>query len=177
MFDKIAEDSLASQDKFELYNLLKVVDEINPQVILEIGVHKGYSAQVWRKAFKPDILIGLDNEPEPAEFKDFEFIVGDSQSDHVFDRVQSSLGGRKVDFLFIDGDHTYEGCKADYWKYSPLVRKGGIIAFHDINRRDPKWIGNVEVCRVWDWVKDRHKTMEFFNGSIEEAPGTGVMFV
>jgi len=33
--------------------------------------------------------------------------------------------------LFPDGDHSYEGVKRDFEMYSPLVRPGGIIAFHD----------------------------------------------
>ena len=34
-------------------------------------------------------------------------------------------------FLFIDADHSYAGCKADFEAWSPLVRSGGEIAFHD----------------------------------------------
>jgi cephalosporin hydroxylase len=41
-----------------------------------------------------------------------------------------------VDFLWIDGDHTYEGCKADYENYSPLVVPGGLIGIHDYNMPD-----------------------------------------
>ncbi|MEO0196406.1 MAG: class I SAM-dependent methyltransferase [candidate division WOR-3 bacterium] len=42
------------------------------------------------------------------------------------------LGNSKLDFLFIEGNHSYEGVKMDFEMYFPLVRKGGIIAFHDI---------------------------------------------
>jgi predicted O-methyltransferase YrrM len=42
------------------------------------------------------------------------------------------LKGSEGDFLFIDGDHTYQGVKQDFQMYSPLVKKGGIVAFHDI---------------------------------------------
>lgn len=42
------------------------------------------------------------------------------------------LRGR-VDLLFIDGDHSYEGCKSDIDHYGPLVRPGGIISGHDYN--------------------------------------------
>jgi Methyltransferase domain len=34
--------------------------------------------------------------------------------------------------LFIDGDHRYEGVKADFENYASLVRIGGLIGFHDI---------------------------------------------
>jgi len=37
----------------------------------------------------------------------------------------------KIDFLFIDGDHSVEGCKLDYELYARKINKGGFIAFHD----------------------------------------------
>lgn len=43
-----------------------------------------------------------------------------------------------MDFLFIDGDHAYEGVKADFEMYSPLVRKGGLVALHDICVHPPE---------------------------------------
>lgn len=36
-----------------------------------------------------------------------------------------------IDFLFIDGDHSIEGCKSDFELYAHKVVKGGYIAFHD----------------------------------------------
>ena len=36
-----------------------------------------------------------------------------------------------LDVLYIDADHTYEGCKADYLTYAPFLKKGGIIIFDD----------------------------------------------
>jgi cephalosporin hydroxylase len=35
------------------------------------------------------------------------------------------------DFAFIDGDHSYDGVRTDWLNYSPLVRSGGLVAFHD----------------------------------------------
>lgn len=46
--------------------------------------------------------------------------------------VKELLRGNELDLLFIDGDHSYEGVKQDFLSYSPLVRKGGWITFHDI---------------------------------------------
>ena len=40
-----------------------------------------------------------------------------------------------IDFIFIDGDHSYEACKADIAAWAPLVKKGGVIAFHDFGSR------------------------------------------
>lgn len=36
-----------------------------------------------------------------------------------------------VDFLFIDGDHSQEGCKFDFDHFEDIVKPGGYIAFHD----------------------------------------------
>ncbi len=37
-----------------------------------------------------------------------------------------------LDVLFIDGDHSYEGAKADWETYKGFLDKGSIVIFHDI---------------------------------------------
>lgn len=36
-----------------------------------------------------------------------------------------------LDFIFIDGDHTYDAVKNDYYAYKSKIKKGGLIYFHD----------------------------------------------
>ena len=36
-----------------------------------------------------------------------------------------------IDYLHIDGDHTYKGCRTDFEMYRPKVRPGGYITIHD----------------------------------------------
>jgi hypothetical protein len=36
-----------------------------------------------------------------------------------------------VDFLFIGGDDSYEGLRADWQSWTPLTAPGGIVALHD----------------------------------------------
>jgi len=36
-----------------------------------------------------------------------------------------------LDFVFIDADHSYEGCAADIRAWLPKVRAGGILCGHD----------------------------------------------
>ena len=39
----------------------------------------------------------------------------------------------KVDLVFIDGDHSYNGCAADIRAYTAKVKLGGILSGHDID--------------------------------------------
>jgi hypothetical protein len=43
----------------------------------------------------------------------------------------SNIYGGKARMLFIDGDHSYDGTKADYEAWESRVQKHGIICFHD----------------------------------------------
>ena len=61
----------------------------------------------------------------------------------------------KIDFLFIDGDHSYEGVKLDFDLYSTILSDNGIIIIHDT---DEKYEETLIVSE--DSKKDYHK----FNG-------------
>lgn len=41
----------------------------------------------------------------------------------------------KIDVLFIDGDHTYEGVKLDFDLYSTILSPNGVIIIHDTDKR------------------------------------------
>lgn len=47
--------------------------------------------------------------------------------------VISSFPDGYFDFVYIDGDHSYEGAKSDLIKYYPKLKRGGVtrIAGHD----------------------------------------------
>jgi len=68
---------------------------------------------------------------EFAPSKEMEFIRDDSHKQRTYERVLSHVD-EPVDFLFLDGDHTYKGVKQDFEMYSNLVSEGGIIALHNI---------------------------------------------
>jgi predicted O-methyltransferase YrrM len=53
MFDEIIKNSRASITDDELSFILEHVSKIKPKVVVEIGVHLGYSMDVWQEAFKP----------------------------------------------------------------------------------------------------------------------------
>lgn len=41
---------------------------------------------------------------------------------------------RLVDMVFIDGDHSYEGCAGDILQWLGVIRSDGIIAVHDFDK-------------------------------------------
>src|SRR5438876_544284 len=46
-------------------------------------------------------------------------------------RTYATHDGRQVDFIFFDGDHSYEGLRDDWDAWTPLVARNGIVAIHD----------------------------------------------
>lgn len=53
----------------------------------------------------------------------------------------ASKCGQKLDFLYIDGDHTIEGCQRDFEALVGYVSTGGYILFHDVMPDLCKWEG------------------------------------
>jgi len=78
-----------------------------------------------------------------------------------------------LSFLFIDGDHTYEGVKKDFEMYSPLVKKDEIIAFHDIVPHPPE-IG-CEVSRFWNEIKHSYRYYEIVKDWNQGWAGIGIL--
>jgi len=91
----------------------------------------------------------------------------------------------KIDFLFIDGDHSYDGVSKDFNLYSTIMEKNGIIAIHDT---DPRFSENYivsedqkkdfyEFSGPSQFVKDfKNEEWEIFNlfnyGRLKEKPAS-----
>lgn len=77
------------------------------------------------------------------------FIKSTSESAYYDFFVRQDI---KIDFLFIDGDHSYEGVKKDFLLYSKLLSEHGIIMIHDT---DPIYEETLIVSE--DAKKDYHR--------------------
>ena len=77
-------------------------------------------------------------------------IHGDSHSEEIKKRISYIIEEGELDFLFIDGDHTYEGVKKDYEDYKKYVRPGGWIGFHDTKDTDFHRNANCRVDLLWN---------------------------
>ena len=122
------------QDETEMWELCQRLTKLNPQKGLELGNAFGGTTLFWQ-ALAP-LVVSVDLEPAfhvdgmfPLDrLKDVKFILGDSHDQETLDQTKEFA---PYDFLFIDGDHTREGVRKDYEMYAPLIRVGGIVAFHD----------------------------------------------
>lgn len=105
-------------------------------VIVEVGVWKGLTASLFAQAAKLTnghawgIDIGEYADEAQARVKRlglnawWTYIQGDSAE-------IGKLWDRRIDFLYLDGDHEYPGVTRDIEAWTPHVRIGGYVACHD----------------------------------------------
>ncbi len=180
----------------EILGLAQLVDKLKPKTVLEIGTAHGGTLFIWCRLAREDATVisidlpgGLFGGGYPrwrgVLYKYFKkprqrlyLLRADSHNPKTLEEVKKILDGGKLDFLFIDGDHTYEGIRKDFEMYSPLVRKNGIIAFHDIAPHDPEHDpqGIVGVPRFWSEIKHKYKHIEIVKDWKQGWAGIGVLF-
>lgn len=84
-------------------------------------------------------LVGLENKDAPEYvLKHAKRLLG--SGDRLRWIRKSSIDAaaeipNKLDFVYIDGDHTYDGVYKDIELYWPKVKKGGILGGHDFDNK------------------------------------------
>ena len=182
-----------AQIREEITELVKVLAKRKPKLLLEIGTARGGTLFLFTRVSSSDALIisvdlpgGLFGGGYPERKKLFyeSFVIhkqkmhlirADSHALSTLNMVENILEGRKLDFLFIDGDHTYKGVKTDFEIYSKLVGKGGIIAFHDVCPHPPQT--GCEVNLFWREIKDKYEYIEIVRDWKQGWAGIGVLYV
>lgn len=170
----------------EITALAKAVKELDPKIILEIGTAAGGTLLIWSSIATEEVIscdlqdMTIQGEifkrlPPPDSNCQVSLISGDSHTPEMKSRVERELNGRKVDFIFIDGDHTESGVTADFDDYRHLVRPGGIIAFHDIVEQQPLEINQVH--RLWKKIKGDFPHEEFVADPGQTGFGIGILKV
>lgn len=176
----IVDRSKASQNKVELKQLLDEVEKIQPKTILEIGTWRGWLLDTFNEAFSPQSILAIDIDPtaiDPEMARKYKVLYADSHDPKTLETVKDYFQNKQIDFLFIDADHTYDSVKKDYQMYSPLVRPGGIIAFHDVALVGDNWVKTgVDVRRFWDEVSVGYKN-KFIHDAPGRGSGTGILYI
>jgi len=143
----IPEDAGIQQDREELEEFVSVLLSRNRLgSVLEIGLgYYGSTHVLWRLLFDKVITIEKSQERIKAfgaGLRDFHqrwvlddhrsaFLIGSSHDPVTVSKAYQCMSGG-VDLLFIDGDHHYASVLTDWLLYSPLVKPGGLVAFHDV---------------------------------------------
>lgn len=124
--------------------------------MIEIGSYAGESTKIFAKHFKSVTSIDpFINDYDPNDitcshmeldkvYNIFKEVVDCSDNiKHIrmtSDDAVVSLIGTSVDFVYIDGLHTYEQIKKDITNYLPLLKPNCLIGGHDYHRN---WNGVV----------------------------------
>ena len=183
----------AMQVRSELHALGEILAELQPRRALEIGTARGGTLLLLTRLANPQATIVSVDLPG-GEFgggysrtrrwfyqrfarrkQKLHLLQGDSHSQEMLGRVKSAFDGEPLDYLFIDGDHLYEGVKSDLEMYGPLVKKGGLIAFHDIVEGKPEFVGGVP--RFWREIRSGYRHKEFIEDPQQGGYGIGVLYV
>ncbi|HCU80056.1 MAG TPA: hypothetical protein DGN60_02690 [Chloroflexi bacterium] len=174
----------AFQKVSELAPLIRILRRRRLRTVVEIGTFKGGTMWLWCQIAKDDAnIVSIDLKPKNSmekridkylyglavQSQQISLVRGDSGNVQTKDQLVNKLGLSKIDFLFIDGDHSYQGVKRDFELYAPLVRKGGIVAFHDIVYH-PNF-PETQVDRYWNELRDKYRFREFID--LEDERGWG----
>ena len=177
----------ANQKLSELTPLVRLLRRKRLDTVLEIGTARGGTFALWCAVAQPDaVLVSIDlpggmhgggySEQEAERFRGFarrrqqvHFLRADSHAETTRDELAAILDGRSLDFLMIDGDHTYEGVANDYRMYSPFVADGGLIAFHDILPHPQ--VPDCQVDRLWTELRQSGEHLEFTDADDDRGWG------
>jgi predicted O-methyltransferase YrrM len=178
------------QHRSEFLELARIVSALDARAMLEIGTFRGGTLFVFARLAAPDaVIVSLDlpisamgRLYRAAQVPLFHQFTRQQQSLHLLRKnshdpatqreVSRILHERRLDFLFIDGDHAYESVKADFQGYAPFVRSGGVVALHDIAMGQPSG-----VSRFWSELRKRHRHAEFVHDKGPKAMGIGVVWM
>lgn len=122
-------------------------------VIVEIGSFKGKSTVMLGKVaahYRLGPIVAIDphnfnsaelqdyrTDAEATSFKDFlnnietAGVAGNVEVHRAFSNDVANTWNRPIRFLWIDGDHSYKGAKADFDGFFPYLTPLGIVALHD----------------------------------------------
>jgi len=111
----------------------------------EIDVQKKIVSRYHNSDYRKAEFASINNKPTKSQVErklhklnltGFKLIEG-----YSFEVVKKWK--KRIDMLFIDGNHEYPAVLNDFNKWKKYLKKGGLILFHDAN--------NIDYKSQWDW--------------------------
>ena len=151
---------------------------------LEIGVASGWTMNHFLQNLSNLQLTGIDpyvdymdgNIKIAQEMLDAQYLAAQDNISDFAPRGKilrgysrdfvNSFEDKSLDYIFIDGDHSYEGALRDCELFFPKIKSNGIFAGHDwsfdgvqkaVNEfKDKNGSPNIRMVKedVWYWIKD-----------------------
>jgi predicted O-methyltransferase YrrM len=183
------------QKRAEVLGLLRLLQEHPPRCLCEIGAFGGGTLMLFCAVAAPKArILSIDlafSDKQMRILPQFAShgqrltcLKADTHLPQTHAQVEYWLAGGRLDFLFIDGDHSLAGVKQDHEMYAPLVRPGGLIGFHDILPDSRTRFGTVtqadsgQVPEYWNIVKQNHSQVrEFIENPDQDGLGIGILQV
>lgn len=155
-----------------------LVAAIRPQLLVELGTHKGLSYFTFCQAMKEHEIDGIcyavdtfagDEHTDAYDESVFRAVNSHNRAHYhgfsyllqmFFSEALQHFDDDTVDLIHIDGLHTYEAVAEDFANWHPKVRPGGIMLFHDVQAR----VKDFGVWRFWNELRERHETFTFHHG-------------
>jgi len=146
-----------------------LIKTYKPKTIVELGVHTGFSyfsfCQTVHDYKLETKCFGIDSwqgDPHTGLYdeKVYKEVLKQNKKYQYFSELikknfNSALADFKdhsIDFLHIDGFHTYDAVKSDFANWAPKCTKDALILFHDVN----EFRGDFGVYKLFNELKQSY---------------------
>ncbi|MDI6026613.1 class I SAM-dependent methyltransferase [Corticibacterium sp. UT-5YL-CI-8] len=163
-----------------------MVEALQPDVIVELGVHTGVSyfsmcqaverLEIDARCFAVDTWKGDDHAGfygeeifDQVRTHNDKYYSGFSRLvKGTFDDALRHFSDGTIDLLHIDGLHTFEAVEHDFEAWLPKLSKRAVVMMHDTNVREKEF----GVFRLFEQLRTKYPSFEFVHGH-----GLGVLGV
>ncbi len=125
-----------THDVHKLRHYLPIYERVltNAGKMLEIGVDRGGSLEMWRQYLPETTIVGVDINPRAAQYDDpdrrIHVRIGDQTNTNFLQAVLDEFGA--FDTVLDDGGHTPKQMISSFQYLFPRLKAGGVYVVEDV---------------------------------------------